>query len=85
MTLPDSADVDNGVCLPRFVKTKVKSLPDARKHAPLHTYIYYEEVHLRLVEVGPERENCQAGREALRGIKNELVAGNFPYLEEHQA
>jgi len=27
----------------------------------------------------------KSGREALRGIKAELIAGTFPYLEEHLA
>ena len=76
-------DVDNGVYLPRFKTTNVPSLPDARKHSPLHTFIYHSEVYGRLVLVEPARENEEAGRQVLRGIKTELVAGAFPYLEEH--
>jgi hypothetical protein len=78
-------DVDNGVYLPRFKMTHVPSLPNARKHSPLHTFVYHAEVYGRLVLVEPEREHSEAGREVLRGIKAELVAGTFPYLEEHLA
>jgi hypothetical protein len=76
-------DVDNGVYLPRFKKTLVPSLPNARKHSTLHTFIYHTEVYGRLVLVEPEAENSEAGREVLRSIKSELIAGTFPYLEEH--
>jgi hypothetical protein len=78
-------DVDNGVYLPRFKKTVVDSLPDARKHSPLHTYVYHSQVFIRLVVVEPARKNSEAGRIVLRRIKSELVAGTFPYREEHLA
>jgi hypothetical protein len=78
-------DADNGVYLPRFKSTVVDSLPHARKHSGLHTYVYHSEVYARLVDIPGEREHSDSGREALRGIKAELIAGTFPYLEEHLA
>jgi hypothetical protein len=78
-------DADNGVYLPRFRKSAVPSLPQAHKHSSLHTWVYYTQVFGRLVLIEPERKNSPAGRGALREIKSELVAGVFPYLEEHVA
>lgn len=40
-------------------------------------------VYARLVDIPGEREYSESGREALRGIKAELIAGTFPYLEKH--
>ncbi len=69
----------------RAKKTVVPSLPKARKHSPLHTWIYHTQVYGRLVLIEPERKHGKAGREVLREIKSELVAGTFPYLEAHLA
>jgi len=72
-------DVDNGVYLPRFKKSIVTGMPDAIKHSVLHTGLYHLEVYARLVDIDQGAEHSQAGREALRGIKTQLLDGTFPY------
>jgi hypothetical protein len=62
-----------------------QTLPDARKHSPLHTYVYHAQVYGRLVPIEPERKHSETARKALRRIKAELVAGTFPYRKEHLA
>lgn len=76
-------DVDNGAYLPRFKKTVVDTLPNARKHSPPHTYIYHAQVYGRLLRIEPERKHSETARKTLRNIKAELVAGTFPYRKEH--
>jgi hypothetical protein len=73
-------DADNGVFLPRNRKSVVPGLPDATKHSVLHTDRYYFEVYgrLRLVDV----EDRRGGRLELRGIKRELIAGEFPFRKD---
>ena len=77
-------DVDNGVYLPRFKRSTVAGVPDAIKHAQLHTGLYHLEVYARLVDIDPDPAHVQAGREALRGIKTQLLDGTFPYRSEEQ-
>lgn len=71
-------DEDNGVYLPRFKKSVVAGMPDAIKHAALHTGLCHLEVHARLVDIDPDAAHRRAGREALRGIKPQLLDGTFP-------
>jgi hypothetical protein len=72
-------DVDNGVFLPRNRKVQVinRRLHNATKHSVVHTRIYHVAVFFRLGEVNPD--SGQEGREKLRGIKLDLLAGTFPY------
>lgn len=65
--------------LPRFKKSIVTGMPDAIKHSVLHTGLYHLEVYARLVDIDQGAEHSQAGREALRGIKTQLLDGTFPY------
>ncbi|MGN6323621.1 MAG: AHH domain-containing protein [Dyella sp.] len=77
-------DADNGVHLPAFKRSKVVSLPKARKHRPVHTPVYHMAVYERLQEQAFENGfETEVGRVALRAIKKKLVAGTFPYLQEH--
>jgi len=76
-------DVDNGVYLPRWKKSKVPSLPNATKHSLVHTEQYHLEVLFRLNAVATSQgKNSQVARVALRTIKQELINGVFPYLPE---
>lgn len=76
-------DVDNGVFLPRWKRSVVSSLPKAIKHSVVHTERYHLEVLFRLDAVARlDPKNRQAGRQALKTIKSELVDGTFPYLPE---
>ncbi|AGK48859.1 A nuclease of the HNH/ENDO VII superwith conserved AHH family protein [Burkholderia thailandensis MSMB121] len=72
-------DVDNGVFLPRNRRVKVmdRSLRQAAKHSVVHTRIYHVAVFFRLSQ--SHLDNGTAGREQLRGIKLDLLAGTFPY------
>ncbi|HKT28819.1 AHH domain-containing protein [Dyella sp.] len=77
-------DRDNGVHLPAFKRSVVASLPDARKHRPIHTSVYHMAVFQRLqAQVKTKGLDTQAGREALRVIKEKILNGTFPYLREH--
>lgn len=72
-------DVDNGVFLPRNRKVKVidRQLGNAISHSVVHTRIYHVAVFFQLSQA--HSSNGSAGREQLRGIKLELLAGTFPY------
>jgi len=70
-------DADNGVFLPRYVHTKIASLPDAPSHQVIHTDLYYLTVTTRLQIVA--KDTVTAGRGMLRDIKSEIIAGKFPY------
>jgi hypothetical protein len=70
-------DVDNGVYLPRFKNVPVQSLPNASLHGPIHTARYHLSVFARL-RVLPKGEALPT-REALRDMKDDMVAGVFPF------
>ena len=54
-------------------------------HPGLPACVYHSGVHARLADIPGECEHRESGREALRGIKAELIAATFPYLEAHLA
>lgn len=70
-------DADNGVYLPRYLSSRVPSLPLAPNHQGLHTDDYYFSVTMRLDAV--KDDPASEGRLTLRSIKNELIAGTFPF------
>ncbi len=70
-------DADNGVFLPRWAGKALPGLPNAPRHADIHTEVYYSAVYARLRTV-PKAES-QTGRSRLRGIKAQLQAGAFPW------
>lgn len=74
-------DVDNGIRLPRWlVSQKPASLTDATVHAIVHTDVYHTEVHYRLREVARTHPTVASfARVELRGIKQELTTGVFPF------
>ncbi|GGA17108.1 AHH domain-containing protein [Dyella nitratireducens] len=73
-------DADNGVYLPRYKKSEVPGLPNAVKHAGLHTTVYHYQVFRRLDRAAQvHATDDKVGRTALKTIKKELVAGIFPY------
>jgi A nuclease family of the HNH/ENDO VII superfamily with conserved AHH len=69
-------DADNGVYLPAFKRTIVRSLPDAHKHRPLHTFAYYLAVEARLIQA--DNVDQAKIRRALQRIKRQLIDGSFP-------
>jgi regulator of protease activity HflC (stomatin/prohibitin superfamily) len=69
-------DVDNGVYLPKKFSSKVAGLEDATAHENIHTDEYYLAVEVRLADAGREPER---GRQALRGIKGEILKNQFIY------
>lgn len=74
-------DVDNGVRLPRWLSSpKPASLTDATVHAIVHTDLYHTTVHYRLKQVAVVHptEDTYA-RVELKGMKQELSAGVFPF------
>ena len=71
-------DADNGVFLPRFKNVAVPSLPSAIHHGTLHSSaVYCARVHRRLTNV--DAASQEAGRRALRRMRDEMVQGVFPY------
>lgn len=68
-------DADNGVFLPRYETTQIAKMPNAPNHQGLHTKEYYLNVTLRLQAI--EDDDASEARLALRGIKQELIAGTF--------
>jgi A nuclease family of the HNH/ENDO VII superfamily with conserved AHH len=70
-------DVDNGVYLPRFKNVPVPSLPNASLHGPIHTARYHLSVFARLRAL-PKGE-APPTRVALRDMKDDMVAGVFPF------
>lgn len=70
-------DADNGVYLPRYAHSLVPSLPTAQIHSYLHTDTYYLEVNFRLDSV--KHLGSTSLRQVLRAIKQDLLAGTFPY------
>lgn len=75
-------DTDNGVYLPAYKASVIPEFPYATKHAVVHTRIYHIAVFDRLNTVSAGLSSARAGREALRGIKNDLLKGAFPYLPD---
>jgi len=74
-------DADNGVRLPRWLSSeKPGRLANATVHAIVHTDVYHVTVHYRLRQVAKIHPNEDTfARVELRGMKQELVAGVFPY------
>lgn len=69
-------DADNGVYLPRYKTSFVPGMPNAHAHQNMHTFTYYANVELRLIDVADQP--AAAVRLTLRTIKGELLAGTFP-------
>lgn len=74
-------DVDNGVRLPRWLSSeKPASLTGATVHAIVHTDLYHATVQFRLRRVANVHPNEDGpARVALRGMKQELSTGAFPF------
>lgn len=69
-------DADNGVYLPKKFSSEVAGLKDATAHENIHTDEYYFAVEVRLIDAGRESER---GRQALHGIKGEILKNQFIY------
>ena len=68
------------VYLPHYRKSEVPSLPSAVKHSELHTTVYHYQVFRRLDRAAQiNATDDKIGRTALKTMKQELVAGVFPY------
>lgn len=74
-------DVDNGVRLPRWLSSpKPAALTDAIVHSIVHTDVYHLTVYYRLKQVAAVHPAVDThARVELRGMKQELEAGVFPY------
>ena len=70
-------DVDNGVYLPRFRNVAVPSLPNATVHPIIHTARYHLAVFARFL--GLAKGEAEPTREALRDMRDDMVAGVFPF------
>lgn len=70
-------DTDNCAILPRFLSTKIPSMPNALPHQHIHTNDYYTNVFFALMDIPDYTE--EEVRKALRRIRNQLVAGTFQY------
>lgn len=68
-------DADNGMYLPRYRSSSVPGLPNAPAHQIIHTALYFLAVTQVLSR--QRHEPTEKGREALRAIKVELLAGTF--------
>lgn len=72
-------DADNGVFLPKKLGAGIPGLESAVPHSPLHSGPYHFEVTDRLRERAGEP--ASAGREELRAMRAEMIAGTFPYMK----
>jgi len=70
-------DADNGVFLPEQAGANIPGLEKATPHSPIHTRLYHLEVASRLS--GQRGEPVAVGRAELRGMREEMIAGTFPY------
>ena len=70
-------DADNGVFLPEKSGCNIPGLEKATPHSPIHTRLYHLEVAARLS--GRRGEPASAGRAELQGMREEMIAGTFPY------
>jgi hypothetical protein len=71
-------DRDNGVILPRYMTTKIATMPNASPHQHIHTALYYSNVTDELLDAD-DRLDQQEMRGILRSIANRLVQGQFVY------
>ncbi len=70
-------DAHNCVIQPRYLTSKILSMPNASKHQGIHTIVYHANVYSRLVLA---EEHTQAiVRRTLLEIGDELTAGIFPF------
>ncbi|WP_293373912.1 AHH domain-containing protein [Nevskia sp.] len=69
-------DADNGVYLPKRVGSPT-NISNASAHEKIHTGVYFLEVIERLRAIAGE--TSQKARLELRSMKQDLVAGVFPY------
>ena len=70
-------DADNGVFLPEQFGMTIPGLENANAHSPIHSGLYHTEVASRLLL--RRREPASAGRAELRSMREEMIAGSFPY------
>jgi hypothetical protein len=70
-------DVDNGVYLPRFRNVAVPSMPNATLHTIIHTARYHLAVYARFL--GLPKGVPGPTRLALRDMRDDMVAGVFPF------
>jgi hypothetical protein len=70
-------DADNGVFLPEQFGMNIPGLEKANAHSPIHSGLYHTEVASRLLL--RRREPASAGRAELRAMREEMIAGSFPY------
>lgn len=70
-------DADNGLYLPKKWSSTVPGLEDATAHEVIHTTPYYIAVTAKLRAARPS--NSANGRQALRGIKQDILSDDFTY------
>lgn len=68
-------DADNGVIIPRYSTTNIKSMPNAQHHQGIHTARYHAKIIFKL---NTQAENTEAEtRKTLRSIASDIIAGTF--------
>lgn len=70
-------DADNGVFLPEQFGMSISGLEKANAHSPIHGKVYHTEVASRLLL--RRREPASAGRAELKAMREDMLAGTFPY------
>lgn len=65
--------------LPKKLGAGIPGLESAVPHSPLHSGPYHFEVTDRLRERAGG--SASAGREELRAMRAEMIAGTFPYMK----
>lgn len=70
-------DADNGVFLPEKFNMGIAGLEKANAHSPIHGRVYHTEVASRLLL--RRKEPASAGRAELKAMREDMLAGTFPY------
>ena len=76
-------DADNGVFLPAVAGANIPGLEKANAHDPIHTKLYHATVASRLV--GRDPDNAAEGRAELKTMREDMIAGVFPYKKPRVA
>ena len=76
-------DADNGVFLPAVAGANIPGLENANAHDPIHTKLYHATVASRLV--GRDPDNAAEGRAELQAMREDMIAGVFPYKKPRKA
>ena len=76
-------DAANGVFLPVVTGANIPALENANAHDPIHTKLYHATVASRLI--GRHPDDPADGRAELQAMRDDMIAGVFPYKKSRKA